>query len=481
MTGLARDGIILTNHYVHWHCSPTRRSFLTGRLPIHHGEMLSNVDTDDMDLRWNILSQKLATAGYRSLWYGKGHTGYKSMKHMPTNRGFEHATFFMKGAQGYTSSDRWKDADPYHNTTYSSYLYGDETVRAVEEHDPTVPLFLYLPMQAVHAPYDAPPDPKPNGTVLQQMLWAADLYVGKTIDALKRKGMWENTLVVYSADNGGTTDGTNFPKRGQKHTSFQGGMNVAAFVSGGYLPKEHRGSTADVALHIVDWYATFCVLAGVAPTDDSAVKPLSVDPSLPPVLPPPKDIYANGAWAGVDGIDVWPILMDSKRRMDPAAAHAELTLSREVILVNGTWKVVVAQPDPSILAMGGDMPPKTNYTLGWRYRNHTWETPDYSTGCGLDFKDRTKYKPCLFNIQEDPQERNDLSQQQPELLGDLWGRLNQSFLTWYHSRTPTAMLGPCNQKCSDAHWKKLGVHGKGALGPTCGVPGCEELTESWVI
>jgi arylsulfatase A-like enzyme len=62
ITSLANEGVILTNHYVHWHCSPTRRSFLTGRLPIHHGEMLSGDETDDIDLRWNLISQKLAAA-----------------------------------------------------------------------------------------------------------------------------------------------------------------------------------------------------------------------------------------------------------------------------------------------------------------------------------------------------------------------------------------------------------------------------------
>jgi arylsulfatase A-like enzyme len=474
ITSLAQESIVLNNHYVHWHCSPTRRSFLTGRLPIHHGEMLSGI-TDDIDLRWNIISQKLGTAGYRCLWFGKGHTGYKSMAHMPTNRGFDHATFFLGGAQKYTSTDRWKDAKPYPNSTYSSYLYGEEALQIVQDHNPKKPLFLYFPMQAVHDPYDVPPDPKPEGTALQQMLWAADLYVGKILDAMKEKGMWENTLVVYSADNGGTTDGTNYPKRGQKHTNFEGGMNVAAFVSGGFLPSAHRGTTADVTLHIVDWYSTFCALAGVDPADDSPKKPLPVDTSLPPVLPPPKDIYGQKSWAGVDGVNVWPILLSSEKRNDPAAAHPELTLSREVLILNGTWKIVVAQPDPSILAMKHDMPPKNNQTTGWRYRNHSWFEPHVfdPSGCGMNFLDRSSFRPCLFNIRSDPREMSDLSKQHPELMQELWGRLNQSFLTWYHSRTPARMLGNCNKRCASKHWKSLGGSGQG---PQCGLEACSNET-----
>jgi arylsulfatase A-like enzyme len=102
ITKLARDGIILEQHYVHWHCSPTRRSFLSGRLPIHHHEQLSGTTTDDLDLRytWCVphcriaarargvmgpnrrtaavvcrISGKLKEAGYKNYWVGKGPTG----------------------------------------------------------------------------------------------------------------------------------------------------------------------------------------------------------------------------------------------------------------------------------------------------------------------------------------------------------------------------------------------------------------------
>lgn len=488
ITGLAHDGIILTNHYVHWHCSPTRRSFLTGRLPIHHGEMLSGDTSDDMDLRWNLISQKLKLANYTSYWFGKGHTGFMSMAHLPTHRDFAHWTGFMGGAQSYTADSRWQDEGPFNETTYSSDLFGTLTLDAVQRHDPRIPMMVYLPWQAVHAPYDIPPpqDNPPNGTDVQLMLNSADQYVQQLVDLLKNKGMWDNTLVVYTADNGGTADGgtypgpgptayggTNFPKRGNKHTNWQGGMNGAAFVSGGFLPDNLRGTTSDVAMHIVDWYATFCALAGVDSADNSGVKPLPVDPSLPPVNPPPKDIYGANAWPGIDGVNVWPILTDPDSKSDRGAAHRSITLSREVILINGTWKLVVAQPDPSVLAHKESMPPTLWYMMGWRLRNQTWLLPSKrdESGCGMVFIRNESFKPCLFNIAEDDEETTDLSQSKPDLVQSMWQELNVSYLSWYHSRSPSSLIGPCNATCAAAHWRAISPASRGG-GPICSVPGC---------
>ena len=111
ITKLATDGIVLRSHYVHWHCSPTRRSFLSGRLPVHHHEQLSLL-TDDLDLRYTWVSAKLKQAGYSTAWMGKGHTGYKSMKHLPTANGFDHFLGFLGGSQSYTATDRWEDEHP---------------------------------------------------------------------------------------------------------------------------------------------------------------------------------------------------------------------------------------------------------------------------------------------------------------------------------------------------------------------------------
>ena len=65
--------------------------------------------------------------------------------------------------------------------------------------------------------------------------------------------MWDDTLVVFSADNGGVTSGVNYPLRGEKHTSWEGGMRVAAFVSGGLVPRARRGTVSEVVVSVTDW------------------------------------------------------------------------------------------------------------------------------------------------------------------------------------------------------------------------------------
>ena len=195
---------------MHYHCSPTRRSFLSGRLPIHHGEELSGVATDELDLRWELVSGKLKRAGYSTHWVGKGHTGYMSMAHLPTARGFDSFLGFLSGAQSYTSSDRWRNEGPYNGTTYSSDLYGAAALSIVQEHTPPDgPLFIYLPWQAVHSPYNPVPgfdceaEYPPYPGVYAGMLNESDVYVGQLTAALKAKQYWDNTLVIYSSDNGG--------------------------------------------------------------------------------------------------------------------------------------------------------------------------------------------------------------------------------------------------------------------------------------
>eukprot|EP00729_Bicosta_minor_P007231 gene7231-22231_t len=480
ITATARAGIVLERHYVHWHCSPTRRTFLTGRLPLHHSEFLSGNDSDDIDLRWTTIAEKLKPAGYATYWFGKGHTGYKSYYHLPLQLGFDAFTGFL----GVADDGR-----------YSASLYGGKAHETLLAYDPTVPdakpLFFYLPWQNVHAPYQAPNNW--TGDVLRGMLSATDAALGNVVITLKAKGMWDNTVLFYCADNGGTDRGSNWPLRGSKHSNWEGGMRAAAFISGGLIPPALRGTRSSVVSHIADWYSTICVLAGVSFADDSPIKPLPIDPSNRT-----KDIYANGAYPGVDGVDLWPFYVTDPQPTNSSAAHPDgLWLSEEVMVI-GDYKIVVAQQEQI----------KTNSgpTLGWKCGglNHTrcdttvsaecgenpdtkgpatpqcdtWvKATDEQCKCGCSFKDRSVFTPCLFDVANDPSEYTDLSALHPEMREQMWASLNRTNLEQYMhrsdekvgpGRSPPELLGYCNASCATKYWAQY----PGQSGPACGVPGC---------
>ena len=487
-------------HYVFYWCSPTRRALLTGRLPLHQGEMLSGI-SDDIDLRWEIISQRLATASYKSYWMGKGHTGYKSMAHLPTRRGFANFTGFLGGMQSYSSRERWTDGLPLDSAQYGTDLCGEHTIAVLRAHDPATPLFLYLPWQAVHSPYDDVPGwGDNNGTgVYRGMLWRSDAYVGEMTALLKSKKMWSNALVVFSADNGGRGDGCNFPLRGEKRTNYEGGIRAAAFVSGGLVPSSLRGTRTPLRMHIVDWFPTLCKLAGVSVGNKSPSPPRPLNASTPAA-----DIWGEDSWPELDGRDVLPLLFSSTATyraegdamlsgveaqrlhgINVTALHPVLVISREVIFV-GKYKLLTAQRGNT--HQGAD-----SFESHWQRPNGSWFVPDpeWAQACGravFDQESRLQLQPCLFDIMADANETHDLSRAMPDKLHELWALLNASWGAtilegvtpagtggeYFHARSPAAALGLCNAKCADAKWRAIDPGDDRAqfLGPTCGVPGC---------
>jgi len=351
----------------------------------------------------------------------------------------------------------------------------------LDAHDPADPFFLYLPWQAMHNPYDNVPHwphngEKPAGTY-RGMMWAADVLVGRMVELLHKKGMWQNTLIVYSADNGGKGDGINYPYRGEKRTNFEGGMRVAAFVSGGLIPANVRGTTSDIRMHIVDWYPTFCRLAGIDASDGSLTAPLPVpvDDPTPTIRSsrggdgadwtPTTDIYGDASWPDIDGVDVWDMIV-SPRDHSKYSAHETIALSHEVLL-KGKYKLMVAQ-------RGATRQNFDDFEAGWRYPNYTWVQPSTRT-CGEIFgsweNTQGRFKPCLFDLEADPREEHDLSTSMPELRDEMYKTLNDTWRTYFYARSPPELIGSCNAGCANTRWKSMG--GISGHGPTCGVPGCE--------
>tara|TARA_B110000208_G_scaffold140602_1_gene169659 strand:+ start:172 stop:1992 length:1821 start_codon:yes stop_codon:yes gene_type:complete len=235
--------------------------------------------------------------------------------------------------------DWWRDAAPAlerPTAGYTDELLASEaesvisryatSIAPTEAARRTTPLFLYFASHAPHTPMQMPQrflDPKLNidtlsltGQGYAAMVSVADEALGNVSAALKRANLWKDTLLIFQSDNGGPiydngwrSDGegcpsvyrpgmtgpngrapfattcldfggaaNNFPLRGGKETNWEGGVRVAAFASGGFIPPARRGSVSGELMHAADWLATFSKLAGVDPTDAGAKRA-----GLPPI------------------------------------------------------------------------------------------------------------------------------------------------------------------------------------------------------
>merc|ERR1712093_80781 len=102
------------------------------------------------------------------------------------------------------------------------------------------------------------------------MASVADEVMGNMTAALRDLGMWKDTLIILTSDNGGPAgmavsghSGNNWPLRGGKRNVFEGGVRVVAALGGGFLPAAIRGLALDGYIHAADWYPTICGLAGI--------------------------------------------------------------------------------------------------------------------------------------------------------------------------------------------------------------------------
>jgi arylsulfatase I/J len=143
------------------------------------------------------------------------------------------------------------------NGTYTGLLFAEEAVRVIDEHSAvraTRPLFMYLALHDTHAPLEAPwsfvepyaetwPDDK-DRAIFSGMVSYVDETTKNVTDALLRTGMWDNTLLIWTTDNGSPifVGGSNHPLKGGKGTNWEGGTRVPTFVTGGMLPASQHGA-----------------------------------------------------------------------------------------------------------------------------------------------------------------------------------------------------------------------------------------------
>ena len=324
---LAKSGAIIESHYVQPVCSPTRSTLLTGRYPTHTGvyTIVSPGAPWGLPLAERTLADALRSAGYRTALTGKWHLGEFEKAYQPNARGFDHQYGHFFGMLDYFTHERmnkldwYRQGEPLKEEGYTTHLITAEACKVIATTDAAKPLFLYVPFNGVHSPFQVPEeylkpygDLKGNRQKLAGMLAAVDEAVGKIEDALRKAGRLENTLIVFSSDNGGPPPGDNTPLRDFKGSIYEGGTRAAAFATWpGRIPADQR---LRQPMHMVDWYPTLIRLAGG-----------SLEQKLP-----------------IDGLDVWPMLTKGA----PSPHDAILSVSTQgptrAAVRMGDWKLIVS-------------------------------------------------------------------------------------------------------------------------------------------
>lgn len=314
---IAKLGMPLDHFYVSALCSPSRAGLLTGRYPNRFGIMGDTITPGSdfgLDPQQETIAQMLGRAGYeRRSFLGKWHLGHRSLRFHPMSFGFTSFYGHYNGAIDYFTHQREGQPDWHrdHQTSpdkgYSTDLLTQEAVQIISTPAPKQkPWLMWLAYNAPHGPLQAQPedlaavgfDPaKPRfknkeskregssyglegrGNTRRQtvlaMIRALDRGIGKVLDALERSGQLDNTVILFTSDNGGAghaggrsadaIQSSNGPLRGWKFQHYEGGVRVAAAIAWpGHLKPRTKAGIGPMSY--VDVLPTFAGLAH-APLD----------------------------------------------------------------------------------------------------------------------------------------------------------------------------------------------------------------------
>ncbi|XP_020906296.2 arylsulfatase B, partial [Exaiptasia diaphana] len=259
----------------------------------------------------------------------------------------------------------------------------------ISDHNASSPLFLYLPFQNVHSPNEAPESfvkqyefiEDKTRRIYAGMVTAVDEAIGNVTDAMKKKGIWDDTLMVFTTDNGGRPiyGGYNWPLRGMKLTLWEGGVRGVGFVHGSMIEKKPR--KCNELLHVTDWFPTLSAIAGFDEFDQN-----------------------------IDGFNMWDTI--SKGAASP----------RTEILHN------IDVNDSSVPLCQGIALRSGNMKLIMQVMDLPWFKPPELGKSGRADSDKSNeefvIKEALFNITADPEERNDLSAKLPDVLARMKARVD---------------------------------------------------------
>ncbi|MEO2022228.1 MAG: sulfatase-like hydrolase/transferase [Pirellulaceae bacterium] len=312
---LARSAIICTQGYTSGHvCSTTRAGFMTGRYQQRFGIYTAGEGGSGVPFTETFFPQHLEPAGYHSGAFGKWHLGFR-IQYNAMHRGFDEFYGFMgRGAHDYFNlalGDHpiYRGLQPIEDKGYLTNRITSEAVSFIKQHKQE-PFFLYVAYNAVHAPAQAPAGDIQNLTgdktrdTLMAMIKHLDNGVGQIVATLKQEKVFDNTLLFYLTDNGGSKVmmANNAPLRGFKQQDYEGGIRVPFIVS---WPAQLKGGIqCHVPMMSIDILPTALAAAGLSPPTK---QPLDGENMLPALQGKVKQLHDNLYWSSGGREAKWAI------------------------------------------------------------------------------------------------------------------------------------------------------------------------------
>jgi arylsulfatase A-like enzyme len=335
LDGLAARGIKFTQAYANSStCSPTRVALITGRyqnrLPVGLYDPLPAGTAVGLPPHHATLPSLLRATGYRTALVGKWHLGWPPT-FGPLKSGYDEFFGQLGGAMTYFTHK----AGPFLGTPvapglyegdtrveregYATDLFADRAIEIIRRADPK-PFLLSLHFNAPHWPWEGPQDKAQapslremahyeggSPRVYSAMMQSLDAAVGRVLKAVEAAGRANDTIVVFTSDNGGERYSYHWPFRGEKGYLWEGGIRVPAIVAwpGVLAP----GKVVNQLAMSMDWLPTLMAVAGAKP-----------DPAYPP-----------------DGVDLMPVL----RGRAPEFERTVFWRTQDMMAARkGDWKYV---------------------------------------------------------------------------------------------------------------------------------------------
>jgi arylsulfatase A-like enzyme len=295
---LAENGVRFLQAYANSAvCSATRTALITGRYQDRLSVGLDEPLTDrnvGLPPDTPTLPSLLKQAGYGTTLVGKWHLGLLP-KYGPLQSGYEHFYGIREGAADYYthSDDLWDNDVRVDQVGYLTDLLGNHAVNVVNSYAQAGrPFLLSLHFTAPHWPWEAPGDESESKRLIgrrlndfdggtqktyQRMIEDLDAQVGRVVEAIHTNGIGENTIVIFTSDNGGERFADTWPFTGRKTELLEGGLRIPAIIS--WPAQIPKGRTTDQVGISMDWLPTLLAAAGVS---HPGVEPDGID--LLPVL-----------------------------------------------------------------------------------------------------------------------------------------------------------------------------------------------------